>query len=102
MSRELIEAERERFSLKEENCYRIEGAWKTGYVPKVYVDKEQVTDISYAEREGQMELSIKIPEHAQLYKKVYVYGVKGEARYLWFSEQMKKILRKTEETPIFH
>ena len=48
MSRELIEAERERFSLKEENCYRIEGAWKTGYVPKVYVDKEQVTDISYA------------------------------------------------------
>ena len=55
MSRELIEAERERFSLKEENCYRIEGAWKTGYVPKVYVDKEQVTDISYAEREGQMD-----------------------------------------------
>ena len=101
MSRELIEAERERFSLKEENCYRIEGAWKTGYVPKVYVDKEQVTDISYAEREGQMELSIKIPEHAQLYKKVYVYGVKGEARYLWFSEQMKKILRKQRKPQYF-
>ena len=94
MKHEIMEVEKERFSLKDSSQYLVQGTWAAEYVPEVFLDKEPVLEIMDSYKDGQMEISIPIPKDAGQYKKLYIYAVKNGRRMLWFSEKMSQISRK--------
>ena len=94
MKHEIMEVEKERFSLKDSSQYLVQGTWAAEYVPEVFLDKEPVLEITDSYKDGQMEISIPIPKDAGQYKKLYIYAVKAGRRILWFSEKMSQISRK--------
>ena len=94
MKHEIMEVEKERFSLKDSSQYLVQGTWAAEYVPEVFLDKEPVLKIMDSYKDGQMEISIPIPKDAGQYKKLYIYAVKNGRRMLWFSEKMSQISRK--------
>ena len=94
MKHEIMEVEKERFSLKDSSQYLVQGTWAAEYVPEVFLDKEPVFEIMDSYKDGQMEISIPIPKDAGQYKKLYIYAVKNGRRMLWFSEKMSQISRK--------
>ena len=94
MKHEIMEVEKERFSLKDSSRYLVQGTWTAEYVPEVFLDKEPVLEITDSYKDGQMEISIPIPKDAGRYKKLYIYAVKNGRRMLWFSEKMSQISRK--------
>ena len=95
MRHEIMEVEKERFSLKDSSRYLVQGTWTAEYVPEVFLDKEPVLEITDSYKDGQMEISIPIPKDAgALYKKLYIYAVKNGRKVLWFSEKMSQISRK--------
>ena len=73
MKHEIMEVEKERFSLKDSSQYLVQGTWAAEYVPEVFLDKEPVLEITDSYKDGQMEISIPIPEDAGQYKKLYIY-----------------------------
>ncbi len=94
MRHEIMEVEKERFSLKDSSRYLVQGTWTAEYVPEVFLDKEPVLEITDSYKDGQMEISIPIPKDAGRYKKLYIYAVKNGRKVLWFSEKMSQISRK--------
>lgn len=94
MKRELMEVEKERFSLKEKDKYLLQGTWNQEYRPEVFLDRQRVSEVEFTEADGKAEIYIKIPVNIKEYKKLYVYGKKEEKRVLWFSEKAEKIAKK--------
>ena len=68
MKHEIMEVEKERFSLKDSSQYLVQGTWAAEYVPEVFLDKEPVLEIMDSYKDGQMEISIPIPKDAGQYK----------------------------------
>lgn len=101
MKREWMEVEKERFSLSDPKQYLVQGTWIKGYVPAVFLDKDQIKDVVCKETDGRAEISISMPEHAEGYKKLSVYAVKDGERILWFSESIKRISRKRNKPQYF-
>ena len=94
MKRELMEVERERFSLKDKNKYLIQGSWTQGYEPEVFLDQYRVKNVEFSAEGEQAEICIELPENMKEYRKLYVYGRKRENKVLWFSEKTEKIVKK--------
>ena len=94
MKREIMEVEKERFSLKESNLYLVQGSWIEGYTPAVFFDKEPVQNITCLQKEEAIEIGIPMSERAEKYKKIYIYGIKDTKKSLWFSEKVSKISKK--------
>ena len=100
MKHEIMEVEKERFSLKDSSQYLVQGTWAAEYVPEVFLDKEPVLEIMDSYKDGQMEISIPIPKDAGQYKKLYIYAVKNGRRMLWFQKKESDI-QKTEHAQYF-
>ena len=101
MKREIMEVEKERFSLKDNNLYLVQGSWIEGYTPAVFLDKEPIQNITCSKKEETIEIGIPMPEYAGKYKKIYIYGIKDTKKILWFSEKVSKI-SKTEYASVFY
>lgn len=94
MEQEIMRAEKERFNLINSNQYLIQGTWKEGYLPKIFLDKEPVNEIQLSLNGEEIEIGILLPENAGQYKKLSVYAERGERKVLWYSEKLSKILKK--------
>ena len=86
MEQEIMRAEKERFNLINSNQYLIQGTWKEGYLPKIFLDKEPVNEIQLSLNGEEIESGILLPENAGQYKKLSVYAERGETKVLWYSE----------------
>ena len=61
MKRELMEVEKERFSLKEKDKYLLQGTWNQEYRPEVFLDRQRVSEVEFTEADGKAEIYIKMP-----------------------------------------
>ena len=52
MKREIMEVEKERFSLKDNNLYLVQGSWIEGYTPAVFLDKEPISEYYMLKERG--------------------------------------------------
>lgn len=95
MEHRIMEVEKERFSLADENCYMIWGTWDEGFQPELFLDKTKIEKaISYKAEEGYIEIRLNLSKDWEQYRKVSVYGRKGNKKILWFSEKTGKLLKK--------
>ena len=95
MEHRIMEVEKERFSLADENCYMIWGTWDEGFRPELFLDKTKIEKaISYKAEEGYIEVRLSLSKDWEQYRKVCVYGRKGNKKILWFSEKTEKLLKK--------
>lgn len=109
MQQEIYEVVRDRFHLLKENLYILQGYWPKEYQAEAFLDKKQIPaeikvweHVSALERFKDLDksagqnitMAVTLPETLGGYRKLYVYGRKGNRRFLWFTVSARELERR--------
>ena len=109
MQQEIYEVVRDRFHLLDENQYILQGYWPKEYEPEAFLDKEQIPaqvraweHVSALERFKDLDkcagqnvtMTVQLPEHLEDYRKLSIYGKRGDRRFLWFATSARELQRR--------
>ena len=102
MTGEIFEVKRERFDLKEQRQYMLQGNWPKEHEPLAFLDDqslparlepwehtsalERFKDLDLVKGEN-VTLSVELPEKLGNYKKLTIYAKKGDKQIRWFTIQ---------------
>ena len=94
MAQEIIEAVRDRFSLKDKNKYFIQGTLPHECETEVYLDQKRIDTFAIQRTSELSSIEIELPRELSKYKKLKVYITVNGRRSLWFSGKAADIEKK--------
>lgn len=101
MAQKEIKATFLRFDLCDQNVIHIKGTWKEGLECHFFLDKHEIKDFEIEiKNNGLTELSVKLPENYQSYKRLSVTYVENYKSNIWYTCLIKDMV-EMNSTPQF-